>query len=119
MKEKLAERIRLARLMKGLSQQNLADELGITVASYSNIERGVTEISVVRLYAISKILNISITSFFEENIDKPINLIKEPTENFYTKNEFNLNEIIEELKHQKTEINKLNSEVKKLKNKNN
>ena len=59
MKEKLAERIRMTRLMKGLSQQNMADELGITVASYSNIERGVTDITVTRLFAISKILDVT------------------------------------------------------------
>jgi transcriptional regulator with XRE-family HTH domain len=50
MKEKVAERIRLARLSKNLSQQNMADELNITVAAYSNIERGITDISITRLY---------------------------------------------------------------------
>jgi transcriptional regulator with XRE-family HTH domain len=58
-KEKLAERIRLSRLSKGLSQQNVADELGITVAAYSNIERGITDISVSRVFQIAAILEVN------------------------------------------------------------
>ena len=54
MKKNIGNSIRLARVTKGLSQQNMADELGLTVASYSNIERGVTDITVSRLIEISK-----------------------------------------------------------------
>lgn len=56
MKQKLAERIRLMRLSKGLSQQNIADELNLTVAAYSNIERGVSEVNLTRLSDIARIL---------------------------------------------------------------
>lgn len=56
MKEEIADRIRMARLSKSLSQQNVADELGLTVAAYSNIERGVTDITVSRLRQIAAIL---------------------------------------------------------------
>lgn len=35
----VAEKIRLERLKQNLSQQNMADELGITAAAYSNLER--------------------------------------------------------------------------------
>lgn len=66
MKMKLGEKIRLARVTKGLSQQNIADELGLTVASYSNIERGVTDITVTRLYEISNVLGVSISEFIPE-----------------------------------------------------
>jgi transcriptional regulator with XRE-family HTH domain len=66
MKLKLGEKIRLARVTKGLSQQNVADELGLTVASYSNIERGVTDITVTRLYEISNVLGVTISEFIPE-----------------------------------------------------
>ena len=55
MKEQVAERIRLERLRLNLSQQNIADELGITVAAYSNLERGVTEISINRMFKIAEL----------------------------------------------------------------
>jgi transcriptional regulator with XRE-family HTH domain len=36
-KNKVAEKIRMERLRLNLSQQNMADELGITIAAYSNL----------------------------------------------------------------------------------
>lgn len=57
MKEEIGIRIRMARLYKGLSQENVATELGLTNAAYSNIERGVTDITVTRLFQISRILD--------------------------------------------------------------
>ncbi len=78
MKEKLAERIRFARLQLGLSQQNVADELNITVAAYSNIERGVTDINITRLFAISAILNVSAIDLLREQT-----MVAEPNETQY------------------------------------
>ena len=56
MKNTVAEKIRLERLKQNLSQQNMADELGITAAAYSNLERGVSDITVTRLFEVSRIL---------------------------------------------------------------
>ncbi|MGQ3012494.1 MAG: helix-turn-helix domain-containing protein [Flavobacteriales bacterium] len=66
MKEKIADKIRLFRLAKNYSQQNMADELGITVAAYSNIERGVTDITVTRLFQIAEILEMSALRFLRD-----------------------------------------------------
>lgn len=75
MKVKLGERIRKARLLRGLSQQNMADELGITVASFSNIERGTTNMNVDRLFKISQLLSMSISELLhEESVTTNINL---------------------------------------------
>jgi transcriptional regulator with XRE-family HTH domain len=75
MKVKLGERIRKARLLRGLSQQNMADELGITVASFSNIERGTTNMNVDRLLKISQLLSMSISELlYEESVTSNINL---------------------------------------------
>ena len=75
MKQKVEEKIRLARLAKNLSQQNMADELNITVAAYSNIERGVTDISVTRLYQIAGILEL----FIEDLLITELPLLEEST----------------------------------------
>lgn len=66
MKHKIGERIRKARMLSGLSQQNIADELELTVASYSNIERGVTDITITRLYQLAKLLNVSVLFLLDE-----------------------------------------------------
>ena len=116
MKEKLAERIRMARLMRSLSQQNVADELGITVASYSNIERGVTELTVVRLFAISEILGVTVQSLLKLEEQEPKGFIQD-SKSPYIENITNpqLTEILAQLKQQQLEIEKLYSELNKLK----
>jgi len=62
----VAEKIRLERLKQNLSQQNMADELGITAASYSNLERGVSDITISRLFEVSRILKKTPQWFIDE-----------------------------------------------------
>lgn len=69
MKVKLGERIRKMRTIRGLSQQNMADDLELSVASYSNIERGITDINVSRLIEISHILKIDVSELLKESED--------------------------------------------------
>jgi transcriptional regulator with XRE-family HTH domain len=56
--------LRLTRLAKGLTQEQLANELNVEISQISRIERGVINTSVTTLYAISKVLNISISELF-------------------------------------------------------
>ena len=70
MKNRVAEKVRIERLKQNLSQQNMADELGITAAAYSNLERGVSDISITRLYEVSRILNRTPKWFFEDGQDE-------------------------------------------------
>ncbi len=51
------ERIRLARLQRGLSQENMADLLGLSTTAYGDIERGKTELTISRLTQIAGILD--------------------------------------------------------------
>ena len=62
----VAEKIRLERLKQNLSQQNMADELGITAAAYSNLERGVSDITITRLFQVSRILKQTPQWFIDE-----------------------------------------------------
>ncbi|GAB4206478.1 MAG: hypothetical protein Fur0023_16360 [Bacteroidia bacterium] len=57
--QKVFQNIRKIRMMKGYSQQNMSDELGITQKHYSDIENGKINISIVLLFRISKILSVS------------------------------------------------------------
>ena len=65
-KNNTAYRIRKLRERKDYSQQNMADELGISISAYSKIERGVTDPSVGRVEEIAKILEVDVTYFFQE-----------------------------------------------------
>lgn len=57
-------KLRLARLAKGFTQEQLANELGVEISQISRIERGVINTSVTTLYSISKILDVTISELF-------------------------------------------------------
>lgn len=54
----LSEKIRMIRLQKGLSQENMADMLGLSTTAYGDLERGRTELSVSRVENIAKLLDV-------------------------------------------------------------
>jgi transcriptional regulator with XRE-family HTH domain len=111
MRDELSEKIRLIRLSKNLSQQNIADELGITVSAYSNMERGVTEITIQRLKKIAQILQVNLNDLITDNILNDLPEI--PYKNIPQK----INFILNELNSQKKDIQLLKSEIESLKNK--
>lgn len=99
----------MARVIKGLSQENIASELGISIGAYSNIERGKSEVTVSRLYDLAKILKVSIMEFLPmEGMEK--------VEISATKNYPYINEQeLLELNDLKAEVNLLKKEVVSLK----
>lgn len=58
--ENLPERLRQLRLQHELSQENMADMLGISTTAYGDIERGRTELTISRLEKIAQILRVSL-----------------------------------------------------------
>ncbi len=59
MKTTIEEKIRLQRLQRGFSQENMADLLNLSTTAYGDIERGKTELTLSRLNQIATVLNIS------------------------------------------------------------
>ncbi len=62
----IADKIRLLRLERGFSQENMADSLGISTTSYGDIERGKTDITLSRLMQIAKIYGINLLTLLGE-----------------------------------------------------
>lgn len=58
-------RIRERRIMMGLSQQQMADMIGVTYQQAHKYERGINRISAGRLYEITQVLAVPISYFFE------------------------------------------------------
>jgi transcriptional regulator with XRE-family HTH domain len=58
-------RIRERRVMMGLSQQQLAEMIGVTYQQAHKYERGLNRISAGRLYEIATVLNVAVSWFFE------------------------------------------------------
>jgi transcriptional regulator with XRE-family HTH domain len=57
--KELMAKIRQLRELKGYSQEVVATDLGISPRAYSKLERGDIQLTVVRLFEISKILGMS------------------------------------------------------------
>jgi len=58
-------RIRSRRVMLGLSQQQMADLIGVTYQQTHKYERGINRISAGRLYEISQVLKVPVNFFFD------------------------------------------------------
>jgi transcriptional regulator with XRE-family HTH domain len=56
---KLSDKIRTLRKMKGLSQENMADMIGISSTAYAKIERNESDPAVSRIESIAQALNMS------------------------------------------------------------
>jgi transcriptional regulator with XRE-family HTH domain len=61
----VGSRVRMRRMMLGMSQEKLADALGLTFQQIQKYEKGTNRISASRLQAISQILDAPVHFFFE------------------------------------------------------
>ncbi|HEY2528497.1 MAG TPA: helix-turn-helix transcriptional regulator [Xanthobacteraceae bacterium] len=65
----VGRRVRAARLLRGISQEKLAAAVGVSFQQIQKYENGSNRIGTGRLHAIAKLLDLSVTYFFE-GIDK-------------------------------------------------
>lgn len=105
MRNKIGEKIRLIREQKGLSQDNLASELGITQPSYARLEKDDARINVPRLIQIAFVLNTTVSELIDEKAKTIIN-------QQYSKNSFGY---VEVFNSEKEHIQTLKAEVDYLK----
>jgi len=58
-------RIRERRIMLGLTQQQLADLIGVTYQQAHKYERGINRVSAGRLYEVAQVLSVPVSYFFD------------------------------------------------------
>lgn len=68
----VAHKVRLRRQAWGLTQQELANLVGVTYQQLHKYERGINLISAGRLHAIAVALSTDVASFFEHSEPEPI-----------------------------------------------
>ncbi|CCQ74833.1 helix-turn-helix domain-containing protein [Magnetospira sp. QH-2] len=61
----VGSRIRERRVMLGLSQQQMADMIGVTYQQAHKYERGINRISAGRLYEVAQALQVPVGYFYE------------------------------------------------------
>ena len=62
----VGSRVRLRRMLLGMSQERLGESMGLTFQQVQKYEKGVNRIGASRLLQISEILDVPVEFFFEE-----------------------------------------------------
>lgn len=109
---KIGEKIRQLRVLGGLSQENVAEEIGMTHGNYGKIERGEIDISSTHLIKLAKVLKVSVNDFFENKLK--VNSKESKAEYGYA-TKVELLEIGQALQHLTTIVEKL-QDTHKVKN---
>lgn len=62
--------IRRMRELRHMTQVNVAKQIGLTTAAYSNIERGLTEVTLKRLYELAQVFNTDVDNLIHMTEDQ-------------------------------------------------
>ncbi len=68
---KMCDKIKFMRQAKSLSQEEMAEKLGLSINGYANIERGETDVAASRIQQIADVLDsdfMELVSFGERNV---------------------------------------------------
>jgi transcriptional regulator with XRE-family HTH domain len=120
----IGDKIRGVRLMKGLSQENVADMLGLSLLAYGDIERNKKDVTIKRIEQIAEKLGVAlsdilsygdaVSNFFDQCSSTSVNT-GTAKQNKSVSNHFDQREIQHELEKQKLKTEKLEVEIEKLK----
>jgi transcriptional regulator with XRE-family HTH domain len=67
----VGNRVRLRRMLVGMSQEKLGELLGLTFQQVQKYEKGVNRIGAGRLYQVAHILGVSVGYFYEGVVEPP------------------------------------------------
>jgi transcriptional regulator with XRE-family HTH domain len=62
----VGSRVRMRRMMVGMSQEKLGDALGLTFQQVQKYERGANRVGASRLYDLSRVLDVPVSFFFDD-----------------------------------------------------
>ncbi len=62
----VGSRLRLRRMMLGISQEKLGDRLGLTFQQIQKYEKGTNRIGASRLFTLAQVLDVNVQFFFDE-----------------------------------------------------
>jgi transcriptional regulator with XRE-family HTH domain len=62
----VGSRVRLRRMLLGLSQEKLADQLGLTFQQVQKYEKGINRIGASRLFDLAQVLSVPVQFFYDD-----------------------------------------------------
>jgi transcriptional regulator with XRE-family HTH domain len=68
----VGSRVRMRRLMLGMSQERLAEQIGVTFQQVQKYEKGTNRIGASRLQAIASVLAVPVAFFFQQDNTQPL-----------------------------------------------
>jgi len=92
---KIHEILKNIRKQKGMSQEQVAEHLGVDTTNYGRIERGQSSITIDRLEVLAKLYNVPITEIL--NINNLTNATTKIPENNTNTTEYFINHLKEEV----------------------
>jgi transcriptional regulator with XRE-family HTH domain len=107
-KQSVTDKIRKLRETKRLSQQNVADELGLSSSYYARIERGKYDPKLSKLIKLAEILEVDVAEFFTRD---PVAGVKENKASYGSITKDDIEKLTQSIQILFSEINKLRSEL--------
>lgn len=101
----IGKRIKLARINQNMTQETVADKIGVTPQHVSNIETGNSSVSLTTLVAIANLLKVSADELLCDTIliSKPV-FEKEAKELFSDCNDYEIRVLVDVLKATKASM---------------
>ncbi|MCL4765574.1 MAG: helix-turn-helix transcriptional regulator [Hyphomicrobiaceae bacterium] len=62
----VGSRVRLQRMLLGMSQEKLGEQLGLTFQQIQKYEKGINRIGASRLFELARVLGVSVQFFYDE-----------------------------------------------------
>ncbi len=62
----VGSRVRLQRMLLGMSQEKLGEQLGLTFQQIQKYEKGINRIGASRLFELARVLGVSVEFFYED-----------------------------------------------------
>lgn len=106
-RNKVGKNIRQFRVLKGLSQENVADEIGMTHGNFGKIERGEIDVNATILQKIARVFNVPVSELFELK-SKPIQF-KESNNQYGFASKEDINVLLKAIQKLSNEIERLKS----------
>jgi transcriptional regulator with XRE-family HTH domain len=106
--KKIGERIRKFRQLADLSQEFVAEEIGMSGGNFGKIERGEIDVNTEYLEKLAKLFQIPTSYFFD---DRPITALSEKTPNYGYASQADLDNLTELVKKLAVEVQKLHEKI--------